>query len=443
MSERDDVAAARRGEPEAFGRLVRRHLGAVCAVATAVLGDPAAGEEVAHEAFVAAWSGLGRLAEPERFGAWVRGIARNRAREALRGRARRREVGGDALGAVPDPSPDPGDRLDGARAEATLWSALQGLDEDHREVLVLYYREGRSVQQVAGQLELPEPTVRKRLSRARERLREGVEERLGERLARTAPRAAAFAAGVGAALAPRSARAAGLGTALLAAGGLGAVAAAAWLAAVLGDLPPVPPPPVVTASAASTAARAAPGSVPDPAEVPLHVVHAFLAAEDARFFEHGAVDPWALGRAAWNDAQGGPLQGGSTLTQQLAKGMLLAEHPERGLSRKVAEVALAVELERAWSKDQILAAYLDQVWMGSGARGVTAAATAYFGCPPGDLTLGQAALLAGMAAGPAAYGPGAPGAVERRAWVLDRMVANGWATPAEAAAARAEPSTGT
>jgi RNA polymerase sigma factor (sigma-70 family) len=196
-----DVLAARRGDADAFGRLVRGHASLVCAVTTAALGDPAAGEDVAQEVFVEAWQALPRLRDPARFSGWLRQIARHRASNARRSRGRRREVGSDdVLGAVRDPGPDPGDRLDRVRREAALWRSLEALDRDVGEVLVLFYREGRSVREVAERLDLTEQAVRKRLSRARERLRDEVTEALGSRLARTAP-GAAFAVAVGAAVA--------------------------------------------------------------------------------------------------------------------------------------------------------------------------------------------------------------------------------------------------
>ncbi|MCA9493003.1 MAG: sigma-70 family RNA polymerase sigma factor [Myxococcales bacterium] len=435
-----DVDAARRGDREAFARLVTAHASTVCAIATGILRNERAGEEVGQEVFVCAWQDLHRLEDPERFGPWIRQIARHRARNALRSRDRRREAPTDVASVV-DPTPDPEQRLDADRREAALWEAVKELDEDHREVLVLFYREGQRVEEVARRLELPEPTVRKRLSRARERLRGEVEERLGQRLARSAPRAAVFVAAVSAALTPRSARAGALtraaGGSLVGAALLLAVGAGTW-ADLRADLPPIEEhvaPEVVVASLSS---------VPSPASTSLprdgRVVDAFLAAEDIRFFEHGPVDGKAMGRAALSMLTGGPRQGGSTLTQQLAKGMLIEAQPDPSLRRKASEVVLAVELERTLDKDEILSRYLESVYLGAGATGVTEAAWTTFGVDPEDLTLAQGALLAGLAARPADHPFNDPDAARaRRDEVLRRMEVAGLASPDEVAAARAEP----
>jgi RNA polymerase sigma factor (sigma-70 family) len=460
VSNPTDVLAARRGDPDAFARLVQDHASAVCAVTTAILGDPRAGEEVGQEAFVCAWEGLGKLRDPERFAWWLRGIARNRAREALRSRLQRREVGA-ALDRVADPAPDPGERIDGERREAALWTALDDLDEGHREVLVLFYREGRSVSQVARQLELTEPTVRKRLSRARDRLRDGVEARLEHHLAHTGPRAAAFVAAVLAAVAlvPLPAHAATGSTWPTLAARIGIGAAAAVTALVIGtsatwsqlrrQLPEIAPPPVaadrVLGDVVPPLAPAPPRPVDDevhdevPEEVPDHVVHAFLAAEDARFFEHGAVDVRAIGRATLRTLSGGARDGGSTLTQQLAKRMLTEQMPEPTLRRKVSEVVLAVELERRLTKEEILRRYLDGVYLGAGAYGLDEAGWAYFDKPVGALTLAEGAVLAGIPAHPRGNGPfdDPAGAERRRAQVLDQMQAHGWASASEVADALA------
>ncbi|MEZ4239835.1 MAG: sigma-70 family RNA polymerase sigma factor [Myxococcota bacterium] len=438
---RSDVRAARRGDADAFARLVRDHAGAVCAVTTAILGDATAGEEVGQEVFVCAWRQLGELRDPARFGAWLRG-SRATGRATPPHPAAARETGGEALLQLADPAPDAAELLDREQREGTLWAALEGLDEDHREVLVLYYREGCSVGEVARQLELVEPTVRKRLSRARDRLRDGVGDRLGERLARTAPRAAFVAAVVGAvALLPAPARGRPGGEARAAAAVAG-VAAGLWLTGlgvqVQRDLPPIPPPPVARHVAIAAPPSDVVPSAPMADPIPDHVVHAFLAAEDADFFAHGALDLPAVGRAAVRTL-GGTRQGGSTLTQQLAKRMLLERMPEPTLRRKLAEAVLAVQLERELTKDDILERYLDGVYLGAGAYGVHDAARTYFDKPARALTLAEGALLAGIPAHPAAYAPyDAPeGALARRAEVLDRMVAQGWATRAEADAALA------
>lgn len=455
ISTRADVLSARRGDATAFARLVHGNTNTVCAITTAILGSPTAGEEVGQEVFVCAWQGLGTLEDPERFGAWIRGIARNRARDSLRTRLHRREVAGDVLTELADPAPDPGERLDDEQREATLWSALEGLDDDHREVLVLYYREGRSVSQVAEALELTEPTVRKRLSRARERLRDDVEVRLEQRLVHTAPRQAAFALAVATllgALAPVDARAAvGVPRAAALSWGGGAAVVAAALLTVAGlagydrvrndvaDLVPTPAS-VILADVVAPELGGLSASVPDD-DVPEQVTRAFLAAEDVRFFEHGAMDFRAIGRAALHWSVDGVRDGGSTLTQQLAKRLLSDRMPRPGLRRKVSEMVMAVEIERRLTKDEILAIYLDDVYLGAGTFGLADAARVYFDKPVGDLTLAEGALLAGIPAHPQACGPfdHPEGAERRRAEVLDRMEANGWASPSEVAAAKATP----
>lgn len=230
-----DVLAARSGDHDAFARLVRSHAGVVCGIATAILGDAQAAEEVSQEVFVHAWHGLGSLREPASFSGWLRQLARNRSHDAVRRQMRRREVGDSGLAIVPDPALDVGERLDGYRREAAMWEALEELTHDDREVLVLYYREGRSAKQVADLLDLREPAVRKRLSRAREVLRQDVRERLSAYLDATRP-GSAFAVGVAtaiAAAAPSTAAAATGG--LVAAGGKAALSGAA-LGAGLGLL---------------------------------------------------------------------------------------------------------------------------------------------------------------------------------------------------------------
>ncbi len=162
------------------------------------------------------------------------------------------------------------------------------------------------------------------------------------------------------------------------------------------------------------------------AAVPPHLVKAVLAAEDHRFFEHGGVDARAVLRAVWvNLRRGEVAQGGSTLTQQLVKNLLLT--PQRTWDRKLREAGLAVMLEWRYGKSQILEAYLNAVYLGqqgnSGIYGVGAAARAYFGKDVEQLTLGEAALLAGMIRAPNSYSPlqGPDRATERRDAVLARM----------------------
>ena len=175
-------------------------------------------------------------------------------------------------------------------------------------------------------------------------------------------------------------------------------------------------------------------------QLPAYVPNAVIAIEDRRFRSHFGVDPVGLGRAvARNVFAGDVVQGGSTLTQQLAKNMFLT--PERSLKRKVQEVVLALWLEAKFSKDQILEMYLNRVYFGSGAYGIDAAARRYFDREAKELTLPQAAMLAGVLPAPSHYSPNRnPDAAKRRAGlVLQAMVAAGFITSAEAVQSREQP----
>jgi membrane peptidoglycan carboxypeptidase len=150
---------------------------------------------------------------------------------------------------------------------------------------------------------------------------------------------------------------------------------------------------------------------------------AVLAAEDRNFYNHGAVDPTSLARAAWVDVTSRSLnEGGSTITQQLVKIQLLT--PEKSFSRKVQEMVLAIALEQRYSKDQILGMYLNRVYFGHGAYGVGAAARTYFNKDAKDLTAAQSAFLAGMIQAPSAYDPVVhfDDAHDRELYVLSGMV---------------------
>jgi penicillin-binding protein 1A len=156
--------------------------------------------------------------------------------------------------------------------------------------------------------------------------------------------------------------------------------------------------------------------------LPGHVVQAFLAAEDEDFYEHPGIDAGALLRALWANLRGGRIvQGGSTITQQLAKTLFLG--PERTLWRKAREAGLALQIERRLGKDEILEIYLNHIYLGSGAYGVAAAARTYFDRDVTELTLGEAALLAGLPKAPSKLSPlvNPAGAEERRRFVLGRM----------------------
>ena len=145
---------------------------------------------------------------------------------------------------------------------------------------------------------------------------------------------------------------------------------------------------------------------------------AVIAIEDRRFYSHIGVDPIGLTRAVFNNLTRGRFsQGGSTLTQQLAKNLFLK--PERTLERKVQEVLLALWLERKHSKDQILEMYLNRVYFGSGSYGVEAASRRYFGKSARDVTLAEAAMLAGLLKAPSKLSPARdPKAAEDRAQLV-------------------------
>src|SRR6476619_2416595 len=139
-------------------------------------------------------------------------------------------------------------------------------------------------------------------------------------------------------------------------------------------------------------------------ELPPYLPKAFIAIEDRRFYSHYGVDPWGIARAAVaNVLHRGVSQGGSTLTQQLAKNLFLTQ--ERTLQRKLQEAELAIWLERKYSKNEILDLYLNRVYFGSGAYGVEAAAQRYFGKSARNVTLSEAALLAGLVKSPSRLAP--------------------------------------
>ncbi len=165
-------------------------------------------------------------------------------------------------------------------------------------------------------------------------------------------------------------------------------------------------------------------------DLPPYLPKAFIAIEDRRFYYHFGVDPLGVFRAVARDASGGgAVQGGSTLTQQLAKNLFLTQ--ERTISRKFQEAILALWLERKFTKDQILELYLNRVYFGSGAYGVEAAARKYFAKDAKDVTLPEAALLAGLMKSPTKLAPNRnlKGANERAAQVVAAMQEQGYITP--------------
>jgi penicillin-binding protein 1B len=175
--------------------------------------------------------------------------------------------------------------------------------------------------------------------------------------------------------------------------------------------------------------------------LPHHVVEAVLAAEDAKFFRHSGLAPVGIARAAWENARAGEVrQGGSTITQQLVKNLYL--DPRRSFGRKLHEAVLALVLEARYGKEEILAAYLDEIYWGTvdgvNVHGLGAAARAYFDKEAAELDLAEAATLAGMIQAPGSYSPftNPEETSQRRNWVLGRMTARGWVEPAVAAAAK-------
>ncbi len=178
-------------------------------------------------------------------------------------------------------------------------------------------------------------------------------------------------------------------------------------------------------------------------EVPQALRQAIIATEDASFYRNPGVDAWAIVRALWINVQGGEvLSGGSTITQQLARTLLLSpdERYERTLARKLKEAVLAWRLARTYSKDEILELYLNEIYFGNMAYGVEAAAQAYFGKHVRDLDLAECAMLAGLPQAPARYSPleNLSQAKDRQAVVLDLMVKQGYLSGEEADMARAE-----
>jgi RNA polymerase sigma factor (sigma-70 family) len=213
------VLAAAEGDREAFASLVEATGSLVCSIALAILRDVETSRDVAQDVFLAAWQNLRKLRNPASFLPWLRQMTRNRAHHVLRSKVRSRKVvtdreSDDLLAAVVDARPGAGEILMAEEERRMLAVAIDELPDEAREVVTLYYREGRSVRQVADLLGLREEAVKQRLSRARSRLRQSMLERLGETLQRTAP-GAAFTAGVIALTfaAPATAGAAGLGLA--------------------------------------------------------------------------------------------------------------------------------------------------------------------------------------------------------------------------------------
>jgi len=170
--------------------------------------------------------------------------------------------------------------------------------------------------------------------------------------------------------------------------------------------------------------------------IPQILKEAFIAAEDSRFYSHPGIDVIGIFRALLKNIEaGGVVQGGSTITQQVTKSFLLT--PERSYTRKIKEAILAYRISKAFSKDEILFLYLNQIYLGHGAYGIEAASENYFGKPVTDLNLAECALLAGLPQAPTKYSPFRypDRAKQRQTYVVTRMAAEGYITEAQAAAA--------
>jgi penicillin-binding protein 1A len=175
-------------------------------------------------------------------------------------------------------------------------------------------------------------------------------------------------------------------------------------------------------------------------QIPLHLQQAVIAVEDAGFYQHRGISLRGMARAMWRNLLARELiEGGSTITQQLARTLFLTQ--ERAVSRKVAEILLALEIERRLTKEEILERYLNQVYFGQGAYGVEMAARIYFGKSVSQLTLPESAMLAGLIRAPSLYSPyeNFQLAKRRQIIVLDRMVELGYITAEEAEKAKQAP----
>ncbi|HVX10836.1 MAG TPA: sigma-70 family RNA polymerase sigma factor [Pirellulales bacterium] len=228
----------RAGDRSAFAVLVARHQAAVCAVAYAIVGDVGRSEDVAQDAFLAAWRQVGELADLAKFKAWVCGIARNLALAAVR-RERKNQSLDESLD-VPAPGPTPAERAISHEEESLVWTALTSLPDTYREPLVLFYREQESIAGVATALNLSEAAVKQRLSRGRDMLRADLIAMIEAALKRSGPGTAFTAVvlaalpGIGSATAS-AATAAGIGkSALPAAKVASSVAASAAGGTLLG-----------------------------------------------------------------------------------------------------------------------------------------------------------------------------------------------------------------
>ncbi len=174
------------------------------------------------------------------------------------------------------------------------------------------------------------------------------------------------------------------------------------------------------------------------AEIPEVMKNAILAIEDARFFQHGGIDYIGMVRAALANVGRSKSQGASTITMQVARNVYLSS--EKTFTRKIYEVLLTFKLEHNLSKDQILEIYMNQIYLGNRAYGFAAACETYFGKPLKDITVAEAAMLAGLPKAPSAYNPikNPKRARIRQQYIIERMLDNGFITAAQADAAKSE-----
>lgn len=182
------------------------------------------------------------------------------------------------------------------------------------------------------------------------------------------------------------------------------------------------------------------GRAIDVKTLPRHIPQAFLAAEDKRFYEHDGADETAIARAAISNATAGEtVSGASTITQQVVKNLILDSR--QTMQRKAQEITLARQLEKRMTKDEILSLYLNRVYFGSGLYGIDAASRYYFGKPPEQMTIAEAALLAALPKAPSKLNlrENLAGAQERQQYVLREMRAERYITKAEEAAAKEAP----
>ena len=229
-------------------------------------------------------------------------------------------------------------------------------------------------------------------------------------------------------------------------GAIGLVGLIAWHA---GQLPPIDQlsipkrPPNIAIYAEDGTLLANRGDTGGPAvhirELPPYLPKAFIAIEDRRFYDHWGVDVVGVARAVTRNLSGGGMQGGSTITQQLAKNLFLTQ--ERTFSRKIQEAILSVWLEKRFSKDQVLELYMNRVYFGSGAYGVEAAAQRYFGRSARNVSLAESAVLAGLMVAPSRLAPNRNprGAAERATLVIMAMAREKFITDGMAKIAMGNP----